>query len=357
MRILQLIDSLDNGGAEMMAVNYANALNSVIDFSGIIATRREGQLKNKIENQSSYLFLNRKSIIDIAAILRLKSYIKLNKIEYIHAHGTSFFIAILTKMICSNIKIVWHDHSGNRATQSSDENKLLRFCSRFFFGSIVVNHNLEDWCNQHLLVKKVLYLPNFTRFSPLEQKQTILKGVEGKRILCLANLRAPKNHQLLLEVAKHIGIKHPEWTFHFVGNDLNDDYSHKLKEGIAQYLLTDKVYIYGLKQDTENIINQSDIAVLSSISEGLPVALLEYGMMGKAVVATAVGEIPLIIINNVNGFVVPSNEASIFASALMKFIENNDLRAQMGKALYETVNLNHSQEVIVNQYLDWLVNK
>ena len=60
MRILQIIDSLDIGGAEKMAVNYANALSHKIEFSGLVTTRREGELKSQLNSEVNYLFLNRK---------------------------------------------------------------------------------------------------------------------------------------------------------------------------------------------------------------------------------------------------------------------------------------------------------
>lgn len=47
MRIIQLIDSLEAGGAERMAVNFANGLASKADFSGLVCTRKEGLLKNQ----------------------------------------------------------------------------------------------------------------------------------------------------------------------------------------------------------------------------------------------------------------------------------------------------------------------
>lgn len=355
MKILQLIDSLDAGGAEMMAVSYANALNDQIEFSGIVATRKEGELKGKIENPSHYMFLNRKKVIDFNAVLNLKKYIKKNKIDFIHAHGTSFFIAVLTKIIYPKIKVVWHDHSGERANQNRDKNMLLRYCSFLFSGCVVVNHSLEDWAKKNLKSKNILYLPNFTRFNALEEKITSLKGEENKRIVCLANLREPKNHQMLVNVAALLVDQYPDWTFHFIGNDLNDNYSLQLKKSITQNSLNEIVYIYGLKMDTANIINQSTIAVLSSTSEGLPVALLEYGLLKKAVVATAVGEIPLIIKNGKNGFIVPPNEVELFLEFLIKLIENSNLRSEMGNALYKTIYQNHSQESVINQYLNWLV--
>ena len=48
MGVLQLIDSLEAGGAERMAVNYANALTEKITISALVATRQEGVLKNEL---------------------------------------------------------------------------------------------------------------------------------------------------------------------------------------------------------------------------------------------------------------------------------------------------------------------
>ena len=71
---------------------------------------------------------------------------------------------------------------------------------------------------------------------------------------------------------------------------------------IADYGLEKNVFLYGSRLDIENILNQAAIAVLTSQSEGLPVALLEYGLYKKSVVVTNVVEIPTIVENGKNGF-------------------------------------------------------
>src|SRR5690606_27972597 len=108
--------------------------------------------------------------------------------------------------------------------------------------------------------------------------------------ICLANLREQKNHLMLLEVAETIICQHPDWTFHLVGKDFEDAYSQTLKRQITSKNLSNHVFIYGSKSDIQNILEQTEICVLTSKSEGLPVALLEYGYYGKAVVVVAVGE-------------------------------------------------------------------
>ncbi|MFY8214444.1 MAG: alpha-1,4-N-acetylgalactosamine transferase, partial [Flavobacterium sp.] len=86
MRIIQLIDSLEAGGAERMAVNYANGLASKADFSGLVCTRREGLLKAQIQSQVNYSFLAKKSAFDHNALWRLRSYCIVNKISHVQAH-------------------------------------------------------------------------------------------------------------------------------------------------------------------------------------------------------------------------------------------------------------------------------
>ena len=95
MRILQLIDSLDTGGAERVAVNYANALHDRIEFSALAVTRKEGALKELLYDEVPYLFLKRTKTVDIAALLRLRRFIREHKIQILQAHGSSYFIASL----------------------------------------------------------------------------------------------------------------------------------------------------------------------------------------------------------------------------------------------------------------------
>jgi len=54
LRILQLIDSLDAGGAERMAVNYANTLVDFIEFSALVTTRKQGALKEQLSHKIKY---------------------------------------------------------------------------------------------------------------------------------------------------------------------------------------------------------------------------------------------------------------------------------------------------------------
>jgi glycosyltransferase involved in cell wall biosynthesis len=354
MRILQIIDSLEAGGAERMAVNYANALANKIEFSGLVATRKEGALLNQLNSNVPYLFLNKKSSLDIKSVLKLRKFVIENKVEIIHAHSTSFFIAFLLKLAYPTVKLFWHDHYGDSEFLSQRSSLSLKVILLFFKGIITVNQKLKIWAEQILNFQNVIYLPNFPSEENNSIEQTILQGISGKRILSLANLRVQKDHFLLLEVAKRVKISHPEWTFHLVGKDFDDDYSIKIKALILDNQLEKNVFVYGSRNDIKNILNQSEIGILTSQSEGLPVALLEYGLYEKPVVVTNVGEIPLVIQDGINGFLVKAREIELFYDSVVKLIDNNSLRANFAKELQKTIANNYSVKAVMNQYLNWL---
>jgi glycosyltransferase involved in cell wall biosynthesis len=356
MRIVQIIDSLEIGGAEKMAVNYANALVNEIAFSGLITTRNEGDLKSQIDGKVDYLFLKKKTTLDFGAAFRLRNYCKRNKVDILHCHSSSYFIALLAKIGLPNTKIIWHDHNGLSEFITTQKNTALQLASYFFSGIIVVNYQLKNWAERQLNCKKVIYLPNFTELNDNATQVTFLKGNDGKRILCLANLRPQKNHLLLLAVAKKCKEEFPDWSFHLVGKDFEDDYAEKVKRTIIEYKVQDTVFVYGSKTDIKAIINQSDCGVFTSDSEGLPVSLIEFGLLKKAVLSTSVGEIPLIINHGENGFLVKPNDVELFYRYLVKLLTEPMVREAFGEALYTTINNNNSKKAIVTTYLNWLTN-
>lgn len=355
LRIVQLIDSLEIGGAERMAVNYANALLTRTEFSGLVTTRNEGLLKTKLNTDVSYFFLNRTKKIDFKALLLFSKYCKTNRISHIHAHGTSFFTAVLTKILHPSIKIIWHDHNGNRPFSSGFQNNTLRVFSIFFSGIIVVNKALEFWAKQKLASPKVLFLPNFVVKEAISE-ETVLKGVHNKRILCLANIRWQKNQTMVVEVAERIKNKYPDWTFHCVGNGLESDYGKKVRNLSKEKRVEDIVYFYEGISDNATVINQATICILTSVSEGLPVVVLEYGLYQKPIIVTAVGELPELINNNINGGIVKSNNTEDFCELLSFAIENVETRENWSDNFHQQVIENYAEDKVLSNYINWILS-
>ncbi|MDI9309000.1 MAG: glycosyltransferase [Limnohabitans sp.] len=352
MRVLQVIDSLNPGGAERMAVNYANALTKHIEFSGIVVTRKTGELSGNIESDVPVFYLNRKGIFDYTAILNFKRIIKENKIDVLHAHGTSFFIAFMMKLLFWKLKIVFHEHYGGRTDQSFLKNIPLLFSCIFFDTIIVINREVEEWYHKKG-VKKASFFPNFAKLNDDGLKETVLNGLPGKRIVCLANLKFPKNHLVLIKAfAKLEDEIKSEWSLHLVGKNYNDNYSYEIIRYISDLGLEKSVYIYDSRFDIENILSQASIGVLCSSFEGFPVTLLEYGLAKLAVISSKVGYCKEIIQNEVTGLLFAPNQIDELAFNIKKLMNDNDLRKSLSVNLNDLVLTNYSEEVVIKKLIN-----
>jgi len=348
IRSLQIIDTLRIGGAERMAINIANGLSNKNVESHICATRSEGQLKASLISNVSYLFLNKKSATDVNALIRLKNYIKENEINVIHAHGTSFFLAVLVKFFVWDLKLIWHDHYGNRV---NDTNKfkliLLKLCSFKFSIVYCVNHELKDWANTNLHCKIVKFISNYPTINT--KNETILNGKDGNRILCAANLKSPKNHELLFSAFKELIEEFNDWSLHCIGSIYNDDYSDNLKNYIADNKLEKHIFMYGAKEDVSFIISQSNIGVLSSSSEGLPMALLEYGLGELAVITTNVGYCSKLIVNDTYGILVPNRDKDALRDGLRLYLSDLNYRNLCAENFNNKIIKEFSESIVLDK--------
>ncbi len=349
MRVLQLIDSLRPGGAERMAVSYANALNGRIEASHLCCTRMEGMLQKKLASGVGYLFLEKKSALDIKALLRLRNYIRQNRIDLIQAHSSSFFLAVLVKFLVPGLKLVWHDHYGrDLATRKPG---ILKQASRYFDGIISVNAYLQQWAGSNLHSSEVRYIKNFLPKPSSEKAGTEnLKGQAGFNIICLANLRPQKDHLNLLRAFSLLSKKGID--LHLIGKDEKDDYSRSIQKFLQENDMEERVFLYGARENVEDYLKQADLAVLSSASEGLPVALLEYGLAGLPVICTRVGECEAVI--GENGVLVSPHNPEALAEALQFYIDHEQIRGRDAQNFQNEVRKTYSEEAVIPEMLKFL---
>lgn len=92
------------------------------------------------------------------------------------------------------------------------------------------------------------------------------------------------------------------------------------------------VDLLGVRADARAVMGRLDIVILSSRTEGLPLALLEAMALGKPVVATNVGGVPEVVEDGVSGLLVPAGDPTALASAVARLLRDPDLAARLGAA-------------------------
>ncbi len=350
MRVLQLIDSLRPGGAEKMAVNIANALVPQVDRSFLCCTRQEGFLKNELTTEVGYLFLNKRSSFDPQAILKLRQFIKENNIEIVHAHSTSFFLAVLLKLSGKQFKFIWHDHYGESELLEQREFKILKVFSRFFDGIISVNTVLKEWAVKNLDCIKVIEIKNFIpEPDPAAEAKIKLKGEENHfKIICVANLRPQKDHFNLLKAFEMLD-QDLHVSLHLVGEDPVTAYSKSVLEALKNSSVKEKIFYYGTQTEIISLLQLADLGVLSSRSEGLPLALLEYGMAGLPVLCTDTGQCREVV-GEATMLVIKEDPLEL-AAGINNYIKNPSLLKRNSTILSKTVEKNYSQQKIISDIL------
>ena len=336
--VMQITDSLDAGGMERVAVNVANCLPHERFVSHLCTTRREGSLAGAVAPRVRRLHLARRSTIDPAAVARLVAYCRAERIALLHAHASSLFIAALASAFAPRVKLIWHDHYGAHETHERSA-PVYRLGATQVDGVIAVSRALAEWSVRRLGIpeSRVRYIPNFVAPPPDAVSVPDLPGATGGRILCVANLRPQKDHLNLIRAMRVVARECP--SAHLILIGVADDGRHleRIRQEIGAQGLADRVTWLGPRDDAYAVMRGCDVGVLSSASEGLPLALIEYGTARLASVATSVGQCAEVLDGGRAGILVPPRSPEDLARALTALLRNAGERRSLGARLEERV--------------------
>jgi glycosyltransferase involved in cell wall biosynthesis len=346
-----MIDSLDVGGAEIVAINLANMISHSPGYiSYLCVTRQNGFLFSKIDPKVEVLILDRKRSIDIKAVYKLIAFVKDKQIQLIHAHNTALFLSVLIKMLCPSVKILWHVHSGALAREDK-KSRTYRRALRLTSGVISVNRELLSWVNSLGMNKQTWYIPNFVQEISADSGNFKLPGVDGFRVINVSNLRPEKGQIHLIRAFRKVVNIFPQTILFIVGEASNSKILEELKEEVRQLDLRENIQFLGFQENVFSLLKRCDVGVLSSLSEGFPLSLLEYGIAGLPVVATRVGEIPFIVEDNSTGFLVNPGDEDQLTHALRKLLDDDTLRTKFGRLFHDHVVHSYSAESTMEKLL------
>jgi glycosyltransferase involved in cell wall biosynthesis len=349
LRVMQLIDSLALGGAEQMAVAYANELAARGHHAHLCATRDEGPLRDRIAPDVGFLALHRRRRLDLGAIRRLARYLRRERIDIVHAHSTSILTAVLARLLPPFARVVWQDHSGKPA--DAPVPRGLKPLVRRAHATIAVQAEMLDWARSRLGIaaRRSVMIPNFVPAAAGTGDAPDLPGSPESRIVCVANLRPVKDHFTLARAAGLVRQRHPNAVVLCVGAESDPATVARLRAEIADGLPAGAMHLLGARTDVAAILGASAIGVLTSASEGLPMALLEYGRAGLAVVSTAVGECPRVLGNGRYGRLVPPGDPAALADALIGLLTDADARRRLGAGFQAQIAREYSPAAVMQR--------
>ena len=165
--------------------------------------------------------------------------------------------------------------------------------------------------------------------DPASARQNLGLPSVGPIVMFVGRLTAVKRPQRFVEMAIAIAASHPDACFAIAGDgELVDEIRARARP------LGRRMVFLGWRGDVETVYSASDVVVLTSDNEGMPVSLIEAAASGTPAVTTRVGSAPEVVADGVTGFVT-DKDASALAVAVARLLDDSTLRASMARAASE----------------------
>ena len=275
----------------------------------------------------------KKILVFIKAISHLLSRLLKHKVDIVYIHfsskGSTFRTAILIVISLFFRKpIVLHSHgSGFHIFYGNLPLWIQKTISYLFSKSsrlVVLSQSWKKFyvSNLHLEETKIVVLPNPVKF-PLQIKDT--KDSNIVKFLFLGRIGKRKGAFELIEAFSKIPTKQRRQASLTMAGDGDVEQARSLVENLA---LTEKTIILDWvnSEKRDALLAESDVFVLPSYNEGLPMAIIEAMGFGLSVISSPVGGIPELICHGKNGLLVEPGNIKELSLAMQFLIENKQER-------------------------------
>lgn len=355
--ILHIILSLDIGGAEKLVVNFVEDTNQNMFNTMVCCLDNVGKLGEElIAKGFEVIALGRKPGIDWRLIFRLGKLLREKKIDVIHAHQyTPYFYASLAKPFSRKAKLIFTEH-GRLYPEQKNIKRLIfdPFLSKLAFGIVAISKATGDAMVEYdnFPRKRIKIIYNGVKFKTnnvnmVNKRQELNLSSEDFILATAARLDPIKNHVMLIRVMKEIVRIVPCCKLIIAGCGSEYD---KLFAVINEYGLSECVYLLGYRSDVMEILSVSDVFLLSSVTEGTSITLLEAMNAGLPAVVTNVGGNSEILEDKVTGFLVDSNDDRAMVEKILFLYRNRDTASLIGEAGVKRARTLFSFENMMKQY-------
>jgi sugar transferase (PEP-CTERM/EpsH1 system associated) len=356
--VCQLVHSLNVGGAEILADRFARQLQHRARM--VFACLDDlGPLGEQLVRENTRVEqLHRRPGFDLRCAWRLGRFLKQEKVALVHAHQyTPYFYATLARMMRGGPPILFTEHGRffpdlpNRKRMLVNP-RLLRRDDRIVAVGECVRQALIH--NEGFPAERIEVIYNgvdLQRFEKVGHRETTRQaiGCSNDDFLCIfvARLDPIKDHRTAILAIREVVKQRPNVRLLVVGDGPQRGVLEELirKEGLAA-----SVRMLGTRRDIPELLSAADLFLLTSVSEGIPLTIIEAMGIGLPVVATNVGGIGEVVIDQATGFFFPAGDYHGMAAAVRRLAEDPDLCRRMGAAGRERAVRCFSERTMIEKY-------
>lgn len=371
INILYVITKLELGGAQKHLLSLIANLDKS-KYNIFLFTAKDGLLLNDALaisglciKTSSNLTRQINFFKDLPALFEIYGFIKKHNIGIVHTHSSKAGIIGRLAARLAKVKVIIHTVHG------WPFNDYQCFAARYFYiwserlaarlsdKLIIVSgfdkekglKNRIGYNNKYILI---YYGILFGNFGKSEYNINNIRKKLGLRsndlvigmISCFKPQKAPQD---FIKLASLINKDIPGVKFILIGDGI---LRKRIKSLVSRYKLKNRVFLLGWRRDIPEILSAIDIFALTSLWEGLPIAVLEAMASSKPVVATDTGGIREVISGNKTGFLVMPGDMNSMAEKLKLLLTDAKLREKIGRDARNSLSSIFSLEFMVRQTQD-----
>jgi len=362
IRVLHLISGDLWAGAEAQAAILLSWLkrNPELELSAIIFN--QGRLSRKLESIGIPVYvLDEKKCNSFRLFLKVRRVLSKHRVQVLHTHrykeNLIGGVAALFSGVPYLVKTVHgldESFSGIKKIKANLYNFLDRWTTRFLFDKIIaVSSHMAERAEKELHAAPVACIHNGVDLQKIKVNKSKIEvkrnlGIEGNSPLIgtAGRLVPVKGLDFLLKAAKIMQKKFPRLKVLIIGEGPE---RKNLESAASKLGINSQLIFTGEREDVHDLIYAMDLFVLPSLSEGIPMVLLEALALEVPVVVSAVGGIPEVITHQFTGFLVSPKKEQALANACLHLLENKALANAVALKGKEIVKTKFSAEIMAQK--------
>jgi glycosyltransferase involved in cell wall biosynthesis len=353
LRIMHVVQSINCGGQEKMIVSLAERQLAAGMLSSICVLEGPGELTAEAEQKKIPLYyLRKRPGLKLGLPFRLSALLKEQRIRVMHAHnmGPALYGIVAARLAGVPASVL--------TRHSRDPKKWNALLWRMIDAVVAISKDTEEAFRKHNSISpEKLHVicngvdsPAFTR-SPADisrLKAQLGIGVGEMVIGTVGRLCPEKDHIGLLQAYKLVLQSCSQTKLLIVGGG---GLQGELEECRLQNRLVENVILTGFRNDVRELLQCMDVFVMSSISEGMSIALLEAMANGIPAVVTAVGGNLEVVEDGRTGFIVPPRDPQALAQKVCALIRDDNLRSRYSEEARRRIAERFSVDQMAAAYL------
>lgn len=345
MRVIHVTGCLDMGGQEKLLVEFAKHADRDRFDLHFLSLGTRGILADDLQSLGwPVTALELGPGIHWGLPWRLARLFRDWQADVIHTHNDRPLLYGAPAASLARVARRIHTKHGRGTGNSRRQNFLMALAARCTDTFVCVS----DDCARQAVEQGVPSKPIVTLHNGIDTAQFAFTGprAEGPAVI-VARLCADKDIATLLQAVALVIREAPDFRLSIAGDG---PAASELRQLADQLGLVNHLRFLGLVRDVPALMRQASSYVLSSISEGVSLTLLEAMACGLPIVATRVGGTPEVIADGINGLLAPPRDPAALASALLRVHRDPEAARSMGQRGRERVERDFNIRRMVERY-------